>query len=58
VDQDPVAGADVLALEEPDVDGAPDSADVDIGQIGTIGVELDDLPGDPQTHGVSQPFLG
>src|SRR5918999_4476826 len=50
VDQDPVARLQLLVLQQADVDGPLDSADVDLGQVGAVVHELDDLTRDAETH--------
>src|SRR5829696_232500 len=50
VDQHPVAGLQLLVLEQADVDRPLDPADVDLGQVGAVVHELDDLTRDAETH--------
>src|SRR5581483_348495 len=50
VDQHPVARPDLLPLEQADVDRPPHPADVDLGQVRPVGIELDDLAGNPEAH--------
>src|SRR5207302_246363 len=49
VDEDPVAGLDVLVLEEADVDGPAHAADVHLREVLPV-QELDHLTWDPKTH--------
>src|SRR3954453_20992649 len=49
VDQDPVAGPEIV--EEPDVDGPSDPGNVDLGELVGLVDDLNDLAGNGQAHG-------
>src|SRR4030095_17156729 len=55
----PVARRRLLVREQADVDRPPDPADVDLGQVGAVVHQLDDLTRDAQTHQLPpSPTLG
>jgi hypothetical protein len=52
VDEHPVAGLQLLVLEQADVDDPPDARDVDAGQVLVV-EHLDQPSGDPEAHGAT-----
>src|ERR1700730_2880200 len=58
MDQDPVAGLEVLVLEQTDIDGPAYAAHVHPGQVGLIGQDLQDLSRNTKAHGGHPPVVG
>src|SRR6266545_6171355 len=50
VDQHPVPRVQLLAFQQADVDRPAHPADVDLGQVGAVGVHLDDLTRNAEAH--------
>src|SRR6202035_4956752 len=56
VNEDPFAGLGQVVGEQADIDHPPDPADVDPGQVGLIGQELDHLAWDAKAHAITSCF--